>query len=647
MSPAWTTWQDGPKSGISPYIDWFSLAVLREGDGIVLTPLPYPRTTELAAVPSIGDLLPEGYKGVIAPLPGFALPPQGERSDAPPYPVPGLTGTPPEDAVIVGIVDSAVPLGHERFRRADGKGSRILAAWNMAAPRLGRGQQKHLPFGRELMQGDIDRLLARSPDESAFNRAAGLSYYDAPLGDRSIDKRASHGAHVGDLCAGFDPAAGNPSAARLLPIVVNLPSRRAMGTAGQYLEFFALHAIDYIVRMADAIWLGTHGAKPHDRAKGFPVVINLSYGLLAGPKDGRMLLERYADAFGAIRDKAKYAPVRIHLPAGNDNQARGAATLDGQASEVSVALRVPAEDRTPAFVEIWPETGSPVVRVRPPGGPWSPVGQGSPGQFRNLIEDPAAGGSPEDRTLARLYCRQLSNREPGAATVSGGTPAMRKGYLLAIRPTATWTGQPAAPPGAWEISVSGGTARLYVQSDQSLGELGQDGPRAWFDDPAYVRHDRVTTALFDTKDEVSGPKVSRRGTMNAVAHGGGVAVIAGYRRSDGRADLLSASGTTGNGAAPTVALPSKEGASTPGLLAAGTRSGSALRMGGTSVACALASRLAAEALLGWHAAGRDPQSVLGSPAWLAGQQPTNPHGEPREKVGAGLLPGPASGRISR
>lgn len=77
------------------------------------------------------------------------------------------------DAVILGIVDMGIPLGHHRFRLKGGRKTRILASWQQASAAKG---QAYLPFGQELCAGEIDALIDRHThgshlDEDAFPTA--------------------------------------------------------------------------------------------------------------------------------------------------------------------------------------------------------------------------------------------------------------------------------------------------------------------------------------------------------------------------------------------------------------------------------------------------------------------------------------------
>ena len=213
----------------------------------------------------------------------------------------------PDEAIIIGVIDTGVPLHHRRsmFRAgvAGAPQSRILAAWQQSAT-APQGEEDRVPFGAALGGPEIDDLIAKHTrsagglDETAFNRAAGLTQPLSPLGHRDLDFQASHGAHVLDLAGGMDPDAdlsALPAALqgfqeRVRFIVVNLPPPALFGAAGAFLQYYASFALQWIVDVADWLWLQKPGRT--DRLKRtFPVALNLSFGMHAGPKDGGLPFE--------------------------------------------------------------------------------------------------------------------------------------------------------------------------------------------------------------------------------------------------------------------------------------------------------------------------------------------------------------------
>ena len=608
MTLTWGTWRtdpsadpDDPETHATPYGDWYETIEFADsrsdrdfahcpqhGAADVFPGLPLPRITlPKRALP--GD--------------GAINPPKERRK------VTGLTGTLTPTSVIVGVIDAGIALSHDRFRRPDG-GTRILSAWLQGGK---WHKQKHLPFGRELMQGDIeDRMAdcttALGVDEGAFNRRAGLVDYAEPSVERWIDTAAPHGTHVADLAAGFDPEALNTMRDRLPMIVVDLAPRVSVGPSGSFLEFYVMWAIRHIAETADAIWDASFAGQAQG---GFPVVINLSYGLLAGPKDGTMAIQKYIAGLNAARQGRP--PMVMVLPAGNDNLERGVAMLS-VAPVASIDWRISPQDHTSNYVEVWTDAvAGPVVAgathplavaLHPPGGPAGPGTAGAAGQVCDLIWNK---GRKDAEVIARIYCRQTDNAMPD------GSPATshRLHYVICTAPS--WrVRRQAAPSGAWPITLShqrvgAVPAQLCVQSDQDLTPGHGLGRLTTFDDPAYAVHDPVgrwnDTYMRDmaltgvTRITQAGP-VRQENTLNAIAGSPGTLTVAGYRASDGMPADYSSAGRDGtNPLLPDFACVSDDGVWRIGRMAAGARSGSAAVLQGTSFATGEATRIVAHDLL--------------------------------------------------
>jgi len=691
MDLTWEDWiqpADPGRSKTSPYADWwneidrvsgarhvsaFSRLTLKSastgptGLRLVLT----SGQTESVGTGAAPDDLDEdadaaiedafGASGALVPLPEHA------RCDCTPAAdvVPVLARPLARDAVIVGVIDTSIAICHDRFRFADGK-SRVLAAWQMTAPcpAADYGTAGRVAYGREVWQGEIDRAIAAAAgDEAAASRALGLTDYENPAGTREIDLNADHGTQVTDLAAGFD--ATDPEQAALagrMPILaVNLPSNRVLGGSGAFLEYFVMHAIEWMIDRADAIW---NARFPDEAGRGFPMVLNLSYGLAAGPKDGTMLLEKYVARLLAERaspdNLPPRAPVRITLPAGNDNLERGHAVAHLSAKQRSVDLtwRLPPEDDASSHVEIWLPTQAtaavaytlPVrVELIAPGATvGAAVAAPAPGMTRDLRDDLG-------RPVARIYVRQAHDGPLGDA---GGSNS-RQMYTLCIAPThCRRPGLAVAPCGAWTIRLwqDDDTPRevhLYIQSERALNPSGQPQHRSYFDDPAYQMYDWMG-ALVDTYDAAGldqefwrDPlRVRRKGTINAIATVPGALVVGSHRASDQLPAPWSASGHETGPAMPSLSFASEDSISHPGVLTAGNRSGSVVTMSGTSFASALATRRIAQELLTWSG---DPESWTNQA--LITEAANGPGaataGAFQRKIGAGRLPSPPTGRVPR
>lgn len=645
MTFAWTGWVDDPAADTSPYIDWLkrvSFDGRDEKDGLSIAPLPL---SPMAAKISKRDEQP-------APLPGFARPTGPVEAD----PLIRLTWMPEADNAIVGVIDSGIALSHARFRRLDG-GTRFLSAWLQGGSwREGSA----VPFGRELFRTEIDQLMFRAVsagavDEADFDRRADASQFDDPRGDRRLEMNATHGTVVADLAAGYDLRQSHEDERRRrLPLIaVGLPPNTSMGASGNFLEFYALHAIEYIIDRADRIWRACD--LPKDGA--FPLIINLSYGLEAGPKDGHMLIERVIRKINAEAEKSG-RPIRVILPAGNDLLSEGCAKFDFAAhGAYDIDWRLRPEDQTPNYAELWSDAihGKPShdeehplgLTVRPPSGPASDGTPGRHGQINTLELD----GAP----VARIYCRRHE----------GDGDWHRMSYVFCSAPTLRPDRGTAAPAGAWSVRASGpsGAAGFaYVQSDQNLTYGGNTGLLAEFAHPDFSARDEagrlidVASYAPEPVDTDNTPPIRRRGTLNTIATLEEARVIGSYRESDGRPSIFSSAASAdalGDGrTAPTALLPGEGGIGRFGLMAAGSRSGSAVLMSGTSFSTALATRAVSQAMLSWIDLGRTGEAP-GTEDWFRQQAEAEedaagwPGVTVREKGGWGRMTTAGTGRMPR
>ena len=538
------------------------------------------------------------------------------------------------EAVITGIVDTGIAIGNARFQA--GAGTRVLASWQQGAAWSGAGGgtgQSYLPFGQELYKHDIERLMRDHSrngrlDEEAFNRAARISEPMRPLGQHDVEFAVSHGTHVLDLAAGAERDADDLYRRPIL--AVNMPARHSHGTAGNYLEFFASLGVLRIVALADAIWFSI----PEERRNGlaqFPVVINLSFGMQAGPKDGTMDFERIVRA--ALERRRGNSPIRVVMPVGNDNLARCGARLrtepgaGAEACETSVLWRILPQDVSSNFVELWTEPtdlepDDLFVQLHAPDGRASGWIPANPGFYTEL--------SP----ALRLY---------SGRTVNDTTGEVRYQFVIASMPShfAPGTGVSGPPPeqlmpaGAWRLRVRTNLGPLdilaHIQSDQSTLPQGAGRLRSYFDHPAYRAFTDATDRAGDgclpsgqLRDSYTRPyggstdihqepwasdgPIQRKGTLNAIASLREAVAVGGYRRTDGRPAVYSSSGFAADAPSPdilllegrdllTVLMPADDSPAHPGLLASGTRSGATGLLRGTSMAAALATREVVEALL--------------------------------------------------
>lgn len=497
--------------------------------------------------------------------------------------------TAPPNPVIIGIIDDGINIAHHRFQGAGGA-SRVDFAWIMDGTATPKSANRHtVIFGREWTGSQIAATIAGNngyePDilrdmELLDFRHSG----SAPLG-----LGTSHGTHVLDLAAGFEPT--DPQAANHRIISVQLPRLVTLETSGALLSLFATAGIEYILDRARA--LSRHWGV------NIPVVINFSYGISGGPHNGHHPIEQAMSSLkGHHQRTAPFGPAQVEfvLPAGNRYLARAHASVeaaDAGPTTLTCAWRIQPADRTPNYLEIWlPDAGGPTsdaafvaaltdFTITPPDG--NPV----------TIDAAALVTSPQAVVYAAdpgnlLLWASTDTRDSDAAVL--GVGAGKRRILLATMPTEITQGMATpAPHGLWTVSLSanlpaGTRIEAWIQRDEPPVPVPGRGRASWFED-ASILPDRIAAdiqaefTLAKRTDET----VTRRGTLSGIATNPGTIVVGGYRHRSGKMSLYS-------GAAsdvmrqPDFATVADTSNVLPGILAAGTRSGSVSALNGTSVA---------------------------------------------------------------
>jgi hypothetical protein len=557
-----------------------------------------------------------------------AEPPDLEPASAKPDP-----GT-----VVVGVIDYGIAFAHERFRLEQDE-TRIEYFWVQDAPSTEGAAQPEsrepvnpVPYGREINKDQIDDLLAAyasngSVDEDILYRRAADQLGQHWL--RSISRRVAHGTHVMDLACGYDLT---DEERRKRPIVcVQLPEATTADTSGENLDAYALDGVRYVLDRADAI----------ARRKGWaslPVVINFSFGNVAGPHDGTSDLE---EAIDELIDA--HPNLNVVIPSGNSHLGRLHAEFafgrEGQA--VDLHWRALPDDRTPSFLEIWLP-----LEVWLPG-----VDPSDKASRRKHVVDPAKRASPINLRIAAPGDSAEGKLE-GAAPGDGlrlladnddvlcevryhfiGAPTNRGMFLIALQPTRRvdprpgTLANPAAPSGTWTITLENvslkprGLVEAWIQRDDTPYGFPRRGRQSYFDHACYERFGHSGRLI--EHDSEQGPCIIKRaGSMNAIATGKKTFVVGGYVRRSRRPAEYSAGGPLGHHwprRGPDAIAVSDESRVLRGVLAAGTRSGSVVALNGTSVAAPQAARIKAD-------------TVAGSGRARAPEHPWDEEGEPQPEI---------------
>lgn len=493
-----------------------------------------------------------------------------DRRPTPPA-MPRVADGPGQLAELIGFIDFGCAFAHRRFRRADGKGTRIRALWNQMTEQTPRPPAPHRParwhrpahlgYGRQMLDGDIDDYVAGFTrrgrvDEEGCYRWAGYA---------ALRRRVAHGTHVMDIAAGGPPTPGRdgPEGGPALAFV-QLPQATGERPSPGVLEPHVLDGLRYLESLL---------------APGARAVFNLSYGGYGGPHDGSTMLERAMDELVRRHRQGAEPAVQIVIAAGNaaDRGLHAQARLAVGQREVLSWNTLP-DDRSDSFVELWlPEGADVELDVTPPAG-----GPASPPLRRG---EAVACRDRQGRVVAALVAAcQVSQGEPGTM------------LLLASAPT---DGSAGARAGRWSIGLRNiGTSPLVVD--------------AWCerDEPPFGIEGDPQQAFFSSH-------VVRSGSCNAIGHGQETLVVGGLdlQREPGRVSTqapgpgMSApySGTgPGRGLpgrlrhapqpgtparnAPDLLARSSDGDGLIGVPGAAVLGADTVRLEGTSVAAARATR---------------------------------------------------------
>jgi hypothetical protein len=518
---------------------------------------------------------------------------------------------------IVAVIDDGLAFAHERFR-SDTSHTRFKYFWNQDDTTAA-----HSPpgfgWGRELTQTDIDGLLGSCSysnivDEDEVYRQAGQTL---------AARRVKHGTHVMDIACGLDPQHVKANSPYL--IGVQLPKWVTEETSGALLTPVVYDAITYILSRADQI-AADEGLAP------LPVVINLSYGNIAGPHDGTAPLERAIDQLIAARP----TPLRVVLPAGNHYLARCHSRFDlakvtsPNGSIEVLRWRIQPDDKSASFMEIWlPEAAADQTRPQIAVRLTTPRGETTP-----WIQ-PGSQWPPSTNHDVRFLAVNL---DP-----AGERPRI----VLAVAPTAeTKTHPRTAPSGTWLVEVknegSAVSVDAWVQRGDTPFGYPLSGRQSRFDDRNYQRFD---LAGRPQEEDIAASPIRRRGSINALATGQRAIVIGGFRRNDFHPSRYSGAGPDATPPlvpppriGPDAAAAADDSVALYGVLAAGTRSGSVAAMNGTSVAAPQITRLIA----GWMTNGvPSDRAALQNFARTSDTRPSPSGPAPDQRIGAGRIEMPA------
>lgn len=501
-------------------------------------------------------------------------------------PVPEVMASPRPGAPLVAVIDDGIGFLNARFRRATAEGhrTRFHALWLQSLHQFSSAP-RGTASGQVLDAEDIDAMIANGDERACY---AWLNEELFP-GDsrRETGVSTTHGTHVLDLAAGADPESGDPVSDWPL-LGVQLPPESIDDTSGTMFESYLVMAMRWILRQARKV----------DRTA--PVIVNVSLGVLAGPKDGTRFAEYQMAREAHVWQEATDQPVHLVWAFGNDYRSSQVArmTLSAETPPQDITWRALPDDETASYIEIHCRGGRSdklKIGLTTPSGDASGLEVLAPGEIRSLER-------PDGAALARIYHVPDRALDPRTTCPSH--------YVLALAPTRGQKMQePEAAPGAWTVTVSADDTvdvLLQVQRDDSIRGSGIRGRQSYLDHPdAYTWDSDRAAYVKPTRD---GP-ICDDGTHSAFVTVADPQVLStGAARLSARVDQAAAenyraAAYSGQGAEWSVAGPDAStvaayGAFFPGVRGAGTYSGSTRRLGGTSAAAGRHSRALALAAAG-------------------------------------------------
>ncbi len=462
------------------------------------------------------------------------------------------------DRPVMVVIDEGLPVANQKFRDAIGD-TRFLHYLDMGA-RAEKGAFGFfdLSIGRWWTREDLNKLLRGAEDEEDVYRAMDL--WVRPGRRPAHAFRASHGAHILDLAV-------RKSDCDIIGI--ELSSDAVEDSTGRSLAAALERAL---------IWLNDKLVEINPPR----VVLNLSYGVIAGPHDGSGAVERMLDDFIARGQGRRH----VCLAAGNFYLERCVARLTNE-DDLGLDWRIAPDDRTPSFVEIWGPSqekgaaGFSVGLAPPCGAPEKPVFS-KPGHKFDL--------DVNGHHLARIDHRIDQRNGRHCVTIS-------------VRATQSLEGGATAPAGRWRIEVKPDftptpdhAIELRIQRDDSRFGAEAKGRQSYFDHPSLDIDDDLS-GLAEPDDASTGPITSKR-TASAFATGAATLSIAAIFGDSGQPTRYSSAGPTSAGhdtPQPTYAATADRSKAQRGIIATGVRSNSTVLLNGTSVSAPQAANFLARA----------------------------------------------------
>ena len=397
---------------------------------------------------------------------------------------------------IIGIIDDQFDFLNSYYAKDAGSiSTRFLAVWDQTDHTVAQS-------GRVWLASQIDQQI--KTHGRAFAAYSALKY---PI------RLRSHGVSVSSIAIKnvADEAINTPAkvenAIESVPniVAVQLPASTVVDTSGASLGAHALDAMHYVFNTAA---LHTPVASDYK----CPVVINLSYGAIAGAHDGTSILEAAMDELLTLRS----TNTAIVLPAGNARQTQTHVSGDIKPGEVfAFNWTMPPSDATDNFLEIWVEDNASIeVQVTPPYGE---AASGWVGNNKMKLWQAGQAGQGElaETVGALINIGQSTNSNAHWQT------------LIALAPTQYSRTTPRAlvAAGVFKIEVKNASAakinmQAWVERDDAV--LGFDGGG------------QQSTLSYIGTDWQAAAALQELGTLNSIANGEHTISVGAYTQQGGK-----------------------------------------------------------------------------------------------------------------
>jgi hypothetical protein len=530
-------------------------------------------------------------------------------------------GRQPLRGKVVAIIDDGCAFAHPHFLRYPGGSAaahtRVARLWDMnvrgplspvGPPAIFAGMGYPGQYGCDYADTDLNTLIAAHTHSGRIDEDGVYAQFAASTFDNvnRLARRAAHGTHVMDLacgpyfvqdtmCTRENAETANPTwqaaqddASGVQIIFVQLPMRTVQDTSGRNtMTTDVLNAMAYILDQCG------------DDAQ---IVVNLSWGALAGPHDGSHLLELEIDKMIVNQRMLHPMPspknrLQVVVPAGNGYQSRTHANfkLLPKRSQ-TLHWRTEPDDATESYVEIWlPHNMQVEVTFADPHGNVFPtIVKGDVRNLNNYKSELLPGS-----VLGVCYNDSLLNGPHGHCVLVALAPTIDPDNLRVT-----------APHGVWKITITNvsthpGVVDAYVERDDVALGTRRGARQSYFEDPHYDRmavEDDVQVDLDCPNPQAA--IVRREGVFNNISTGEHTIKAGGVRETDleiaeySPHNFYSPRAKRANTATSVHHYATTEESRTlHGIRAAGTRAASTVRLSGTSMAAPQIARDVVNVLL--------------------------------------------------